>query len=104
MDGNGIGPVPNVMRAILFALTLILCACANTQTIVEQQKAWGDRAHVLDVNAADWRRTGPREIAQYYQDGADRVRHNRDALGCDLLDEIFDVLLKSDNCAMQPEQ
>ena len=104
MDGNGFGPVPNVMRSILFALTLILCACANRPTIVEQQKALGDRAHVLDVSAADWRRTGPQEIADYYQDAADRARHNREALGCDLLAEIFDVLLKSDYCAMQRGQ
>ena len=104
MDGNLIRPVPNAMHPILFALTLVLCACAGRPTIVEQQKAWGDRARVLDVSAADWRRIGSQEIAAYFQDAADRARHNRDALGCDLLDEIFDVLLKSDYCAMQREQ
>jgi hypothetical protein len=104
MDGNFIRPVPNAMRPILFALTLVLCACSGRPTIVEQQKAWGDRAYVLDVHAADWQRTGPREIAEYYQDVADRARHNRGALGCDLLDEILDVLLNSDDCAMQWQQ
>ena len=48
MDGNLIRPVPNAMHPILFALTLVLCACAGRPTIVEQQKAWGDRARVLD--------------------------------------------------------
>ena len=91
-----------MIRPFLFLLALFLSACASHKlTIAEQQKAWDDRAHVLDVSAVDWRWTGPREVAGYYQDEADRARHNRDALGCGFFDAIIDILLKSDDCEMK---
>jgi len=90
-----------MIRAFLFLLALFSSACASHKlTIAEQQKAWDDSAHVLDVSAADWRRSGPPKIADYYQDEADRARHNRDALGCGFFDAIVDILLKSDDCDM----
>ena len=91
-----------MIRPFVLLLALFLSACASHKlTIAEEQKALDDRAHVLDVSAADWRRSGPREIADYYQDEADRARHNRDALGCGFFDAIIDILLKSDYCDMK---
>lgn len=88
----------------LLALSLqMMAGCATDPDRVEQrQKGYENQTRLNQKFAKDWRNSGNDDMSAFYEQEAQKARHNRDAAGCDATSQfIFTVLLGSDACEIK---
>lgn len=93
IPGKGMGSV-----AFLLAMWPSIALSADDPSDEERARAVERRAQLDEQIAEDWRNMGNETMAEYYEQSAERTRHNGFAEQCDFAEEFLSGILGSDAC------